>query len=178
MTERASDGSREGAGRSASSLIHPTDLVITAVLLALCAFLYWDTTTFATVPPSLAQGVPPTLFPRLMIAAIALMALFLPFEHLAKRRQGIDLDGERRHPIRGVTYLTVAALFVVVLITPRLGTLPAMVVACAVLPLLWGERRYWLVAAYAVIFPLLVTVLFVAGLEVNFMPGIVGHIFR
>lgn len=178
MTEKASDGSREGAERSASSLIHPTDLVITAILLAVCAFLYWDTTTFSKVPPSLAQGVPPTLFPRLMLAVIAIMAVFLPFEHLVKRHQGIDLDSKRRHPIRAVTYLTVVALFGVVLITPWLGTFPAMIVACAALPLLWGERRYWLVAAYALIFPLMVTLLFVAGLEVNFMPGVVGHLFR
>lgn len=183
MTEHGPHDGQEGAGHTpaSSSLfasLHRTDLVVSAVILAICALLYWQTTTFAQIPRGLAQNVPPTLFPRLLIIVIAIMAVFLPFEHVQKRQMGIDLDAERQERIRPITFVTALALLGVVGLTPSLGTLPAMILACALLPLMWGERRYWLVAIYAVLLPLAVTLLFVAGLEVNFMPGIVGHVFR
>ena len=31
---------------------------------------------------------------------------------------------------------------------------------------------------FAIAFPLVITYVFVAGLEVNFLPGIAGHVFR
>ena len=158
--------------------VHKVDLAVTAVIVALCAFLFWDTTTFEKVPPSLAQNVPPTLFPRLLLLLIVVMALFLPFEHVQKRAQGIDLDKERSDRVRPITLVTALALLGIVLVMPWLGTLPALVVSCALLPVMWGERRWWLVALYAIAFPLVITYVFVAGLEVNFLPGIAGHVFR
>lgn len=177
MNDRVGDG-EEGAGRWPASSVHRVDLVVAAAILAACAFLFWETTNFARIPQGLAQNVPPTLFPRLLLVVIAAMALLLPFEHLQKRAQGIDLDEKRRQPIRPMTYLTALALCGVVLVMPWLGTFAAMIVACALLPVLWGERRLWLVAIYALCLPLAVTFLFVAGLEVNFIPGIAGHLFR
>ena len=158
--------------------VHMVDLVVAAIILAACAFLYWQTTTFREVPPSLAQNVPPALFPRLLLLAIAAMAVLLPFEHMQKKAQGIDLDQERSDRIRPITFVTALVLIGIVLAMPWLGTLPALIVACALLPVLWGERRWWLVALYAIAFPLAITYLFVAGLEVNFIPGIAGHLFR
>ena len=59
------------------------------------------------------------------------------------------------------------SLTAVVAVMPWLGTLPAMILACGVLPILWGERRWWLVAIYALALPVAVTLLFVGGLEVR-----------
>jgi putative tricarboxylic transport membrane protein len=173
----------EGAGALPASPrhklpAHKVDLIVAAIILALCAFLFWETTNFREIPRGLAQNVPPERFPQLLLIVIAAMALFIPFEHVHKRRQGIDLDKERSDRIRPITFMTALALFVVVLVTPWLGTLPAMVLACALIPLLWGERRFWLIAIYAIALPLAVALLFVGGLEVNFLPGIVGHLFR
>jgi putative tricarboxylic transport membrane protein len=168
----------EVAGGRPVPSVHRVDLAVTAVILALCAFLFWDTTRFERVPASLAQNVQPTMFPRLLLAVIVAMAVFLPFEHLQKKRQGIDLDSTRRDWVRPITYVTGLVLLGVVIAVPWLGTFVAMVVACALLPVLWGERRYWLVAIYAIAFPLAITALFVGGLEVNFEPGIAGHLFR
>ena len=176
---------REGAAGAAASAsspgfwsAHRVDLVVAAIILAGCAFLYWETTTFTRIPRGLAQNVPPTLFPRLLLVVIAVMAVFLPFEHVQKRAQGIDLDDRRRDRIKPITYLTALALFGIVAATPWLGTVLAMVLACALLPVLWGERRLWLVALFAIGLPLAVTLLFVSALGVNFLPGIVGHPFR
>ena len=174
-TDRQEDG--EAGGVPAPS-VHMVDLAVTAVIVALCAFLFWNTTGFERVPASLAQNVQPTMFPRLLLAVIVLMALFLPFEHVQKKVHGIDLDSARSDWVRPITYVTGLVLLGVVIAIPWLGTFVAMVVACALLPVLWGERRWWLVAVYAIAFPVGITLVFVAGLEVNFEPGIAGHLFR
>lgn len=169
----------EGAGRQpAPSPIHMTDLALCVVILAISGFLFWSTTTFERVPESLAQNVQPTMFPRLLIAVIVVMALFLPFEHLQKRKTDIDLDGARQKPIKPIGYITALALIGIVLLTPRLGTVLSMIVACILLPLLWGERRVWILPVYAIALPLAVALLFEGVLEVSLEPGIVGHIFR
>jgi putative tricarboxylic transport membrane protein len=178
MTDPAQRDLEEPAGGLRSLFVHKVDLAVTAVIAALCAFLFWDTTTFEEVPRSLAQNVPPPLFPRLLLALIVAMALLLPFEHMQKRAQGIDLDQERSDRLKPITLLTALALLGIVLVMPWLGTLPALVISCALLPVMWGERRWWLVAIYAIAFPLVITYVFVAGLGVNFIPGIVGHVFR
>lgn len=157
---------------------HRTDLVLAAIILAGCAFLFWRTTLFDEIPIGLAQNVPPELFPQLLLVLIAVMTILLPFEHIQKRQEGIDLDDARRDHVRPVTWLTAAVLFGVVLAVQWLGTILAMVVACAVLPVLWGERRFWPVALFAVLMPLAVALLFVGVLEVNFIPGITGPLFR
>ena len=168
----------ETAGGMPALFVHKVDLAVMVAIVAMCAFLFWDTTTFEKVPASLAQNVQPTMFPRLLLAAIVAMALFLPFEHVQKKAQGIDLDKERSDRVRPITLVTALALLGIVLVMPWLGTLPALVVSCALLPVMWGERRWWLVALYAIAFPLVITYVFVAGLEVNFLPGIAGHVFR
>ena len=178
MTKPSQRDTEERAGGMPAFSVHRVDLAVTAVIVALCAFLFWDTTTFEKVPPSLAQNVPPPLFPRLLLLVIVVMALLLPFEHVQKRAQGIDLEAARSDWIKPITFVTALVLLGVVAIMPWLGTLPALIVSCALLPVLWGERRWWLIALYAIAFPLALTYVFVAGLEVNFIPGIVGHVFR
>lgn len=174
--EKRQDDRKDGA-RTAWS-VHRTDLVVAAIILAGVAFLFYETTRFEQIPVGLAQNVPPELFPQLLLVLIAVMTVFLPFEHIQKRREGINLDAARSDRIRPVTWLTGAVLLGVVLVVQWLGTVLAMVLACAALPVLWGERRLWLVALFAVLMPLAVTVLFVGLLEVNFIPGITGPLFR
>jgi putative tricarboxylic transport membrane protein len=178
MTKPSQRDTDEPAGGMPAFSVHKVDVAVTMVIVGVCAFLFWNTTTFEEVPRSLAQNVPPTLFPRLLLLLIVVMALFLPFEHAQKKAQGIDLDKERGDRIRPITVVTALVLLGIVLVMPWLGTLPALVVICALLPVLWGERRWWLVVLYAIAFPLAVTYVFVAGLEVNFIPGIAGHVFR
>jgi putative tricarboxylic transport membrane protein len=177
MTREERQDQEDAGGRPVSS-VHRTDLLLAAIIIAGAAFLFYETTRFDQIPVGLAQNVPPELFPQLLLVLIAVMALLLPFEHIQKRREGIDLDVARSIRIRPVTWLTGAILLGVVLVVQWLGTVLAMVLACAVLPVLWGERRLWLVALFAVLMPLAVTLLFVGLLEVNFIPGITGPLFR
>jgi hypothetical protein len=178
MTGQQQQEQREDAGARPASSVHRTDLLLTAIILVGVALLFYETTRFDEIPHSLAQNVPPERFPQLLLVLIAFMALFLPFEHLQKRREGIDLDATRSDRIQPVTWLTALFLFGVVLVITWLGTVLAMVLACAALPVLWGERRLWLVALFAVLMPLAVTLLFVGLLQVNFVPGVTSPLFR
>ena len=178
MTGEERQDRREDAGARPASFVHRTDLLLAAIIVAGAALLFYETTRFEEIPVGLAQNVPPERFPQLLLVLIAFMALFLPFEHIQKRREGINLDTARSDRIRPVTWLTAAVLFGVVLVVQWRGTVLAMVFACAALPVLWGERRLWLVALFAVLMPLAVTLLFVGVLEVNFIPGITGPLFR
>jgi len=178
MATEESQEQRQDAGGRPASAVHRTDLLVTAVILAGAAFLFYETTRFEEIPVGLAQNVPPELFPQLLLILLAGMALLLPFEHVQKRREGIDLDAARSERIRPVTWATAAVLFGVVLVVQWLGTLLAMMLACAALPVLWGERRLWLVALFALLLPLAVSLVFVGLLQVNFVPGITGPLFR
>ncbi|WP_206455004.1 tripartite tricarboxylate transporter TctB family protein [Aurantimonas marina] len=151
---------------------------MSAVLIVICVILYWDTTRWPAVPASLAQNAPPTVFPRLLIGSIVVMALALPFERIIKRRSGDELDigGEKRP--RPVVFITAALMTLAVYFMPVLGVVPVMVAATALLPLLWGERRYGLIAAFAVGLPTAVAVLFAVGLKVNLAFGLTGALFR
>jgi cytochrome c biogenesis factor len=155
-------------------LVHPTDLVVTLVILAISAALYYVTTTFEEVSNLLAQNIPPEFFPRLVLIIIAILALALPFEHLLLRRRGSNIDSGRRQRIKRLPYLTGALLIVLILAMPYLGTLVTMIAVCLVLPVLWGERRVKFILPFALTFPLVVAFVFGRILLVHFEPGIFG----
>ena len=52
-----------------------------------------------------------------------------------------------------------------------LGILPAMILLCIFLPLLWGERRLKLIIPYSIIFATAIYVLFAWVLRVHFEPS-------
>lgn len=159
------------------ALVHRVDLLLAALLLALCAWLYALTTRFEEVPDLFAQDVPPAFFPRLLLWLIALLTLLLPFE----RRlfgNGPQLDKGRARPVGAMTLLTIALLGLLVLLIPLLGTYLVLIGVCLLLPLLWGERRWRLIIPYALLFPTAVMLLFAQVLKVYFEPGMFGLNFR
>lgn len=166
-----------GAERSPGFRVHRIDLWVAATVLAICAVLFAQTFTFDKVPASLAQNVQPPTFPRLVLLVIALIALIIPFEYHRKLRRGVDLDVERRKRLNPIVLATGAVLVALVVTMPTLGALPALVLVCAVLPLLWGERRWKILLPFLVLFPLAVLILFAELLQVTFPRGLVGNIF-
>jgi len=161
-----------------SSLVHRTDLVLTAIILAGCGALYYMTTTFEEVSLLLAQNISPEFFPRLLLWLIVVLAVFLPVEHrfLEKGRQGLDKG--RRERIKAKTVVTAGLLGGTVASMPWLGTYFSMILVCLLLPLLWGERRLKVVLPFAILFPTAVALLFTQVLRVYFEPGIVGPVFH
>ena len=72
-------------------------------------------------------------------------------------------------PMVAISFVAMASF---VLAFRYLGFVPAMVLLCALLPPLWGERRFTLIASFAVLFPLLIWLIFVKLLKVYFPPGL------
>ena len=178
MDDKYPTGRGEDAGRPASSLIHRTDLVLAALIIGIAGFLYYATSTFGEVAPLLQQGITPAFFPRLVLGFIIALSLFLPFEHIMHARQGKSLDKDREQRIKPITFITALFLMTLLVIMPHLGTIPTMVLSCALFPILWGERRFGVIALYAVGFPVLVSILFFKILKVIPIPGVIGYIFR
>jgi putative tricarboxylic transport membrane protein len=155
-------------------LLHTTDLVVALIIFAICGVLYYVTTTFDEVSNMLAQNIPPEFFPQLVIIIIAILTLGVPLEHLLHKRRGDNIDSERSVRIKRMPYVTAGMLIAFVIGIPYLGMLLTMIGVCAVLPLLWGERRLKLIIPFAILFPLAVAYLFNKVLLVFFEPGVLG----
>jgi putative tricarboxylic transport membrane protein len=167
------DNGRRRIGRVAD-YIHGTDLAVAAIILAVCAWLYYLTISFEEVAPLFAQDVPPELVPRLLIWVIVSLGVLIPFEHLLKPQGRAHFDKERSKAIKPMAYVTAALLALVVLSIELIGTYLAIVAVCVALPLLWGERRLKIVIPYALVFATLVMLLFSKVLQVYFEPGLIG----
>lgn len=155
-------------------LLHTTDLVVALIIFAICGILYYVTTTFDEVSALLAQNIPPEFFPQLIIIAIAILTLGVPFEHLLHKRRGQNIDSERSERVKRMPYFTAGLMILLVLGIPYLGMLLSMIGVCVLLPLLWGERRLKLIIPFAILFPLAIAYLFNKILLVYFEPGIFG----
>lgn len=160
--------------RKRGRLLHMTDLVVALIIFAICAALYYVTTSFDEVSDMLAQNIPPEFFPQLVIIVIAVLTLGIPFEHLLHARRGENIDSERGDRVKWMPILTGALLVLLVIGIPYLGMLLTMIGVCTILPLMWGERRLKLIIPFALLFPLAVAYLFNKILLVYFEPGIFG----
>jgi len=133
MAER--EASDDGRGRMlAASSFDRADLGVSAVLFAICAVLWWDTTRWPVVPASLAQNAPPTTFPRLLLGSVVLMAVLLPFERIWKARSGVDLEIGGEQAPKPVVFITAALLFLAVYLMPILGVAPVMLASSLLMP--------------------------------------------
>ena len=159
------------------ALFHPTDTVLTAIILMVLGYLYYETTNFEEVSAIFSQSVPPTMFPRTLIVIIGLLTLSLPFEHIMLAKKGKDIDKGRRDKIPGITWLTMMLLFAILLLFPITGMLLTMFLVCLLLPRLWGEKRLIYILLFAIFFPLSITLIFSGILSVHFETGLIGFTF-
>lgn len=167
----------EGAHLRLSSLFHRMDSILALTILAVCGALYYVTTRFEKVPDIVSQNIPPEWFPRLLLWVIAILTVIIPFEHLFHGKGKGSLDEGRRSRIKPISIYSAALLCLIVGLMPWLGTSLAMVLVCALLPLLWGESRMKVILPFAIIFPALVTLLFTKVLGLYFEPGVWEKLF-
>lgn len=178
MSDRGDNGADRKEAGGPASFLHRTDLGITAILLVIAGALWYATTTWESVPDILSQNIPPTFFPRVILGCIIVMSLLLPFESAYATKRGTDLEEDRRNRIKPITYITALGLITVVVLFEWLGTDLSMVLACVLLPMLWGERRVWVLLPFATLFPLAVHLIFVEGLNVHFLPGLLAPLLE
>ena len=168
-------GRRPAAPRSGiARWVHGPDLRIALFILVVCTLLYYLTTRFEAAPALLGQNLPAQWFPRLLLGAIAVMTLLLPFEHLLAPGGRARLDEERKARIEPMAVLTALLLVAVVVALPLLGTFLTMIAVAVLLPLLWGERRWRRLVLFGTLFPLAVMLVFTFALQVYLEPGTFG----
>jgi putative tricarboxylic transport membrane protein len=156
------------------ALVHRIDAGIALVLIALCAWLYYETGLFDDPSSMLGETIGPEFFPRLMLWLIGGLALIMPFEHRVIPGAAEKLARGRDKPIGNMAYYSIILLVLIVASMSLLGVALSMVFACISLPLLWGERRWKLLVPFAIFFPTVITVLFAKILKVFFYPGLIG----
>ncbi|HSG64478.1 MAG TPA: tripartite tricarboxylate transporter TctB family protein [Gammaproteobacteria bacterium] len=140
------------------------DSLIGVCLIAFCAFVFWLTTGFDEVPPMLSQNVPPTFFPRLVLAIIALLSVLLTL-------QGLKKDRDVNTMIEPAVYVTAAIIAATGVMLAYAGTFPTLFLVAIVLPIAWRERRWHLIGALAIGLPVAVYVIFTLALGVRFPSG-------
>lgn len=132
-----------------SDAIHPscdrTRLIEALVVMGVAAVLFGVTFTFETVPAYLAQGIPPTVFPRVVLSIM--FGLGAIQAYTAVRPSGEESDAvPPKGPVKPVVLLTAGLLISFAVLMPVIGTFPALVVFMPALSMLWGERRWLLMA--------------------------------
>jgi len=143
------------------------DAVAGLVLLLFCALAFWLTTRLETVPAMLSQNVPPTFFPRLVLAMIALLSVALV-------ARGFRRSREARERVEAAVYVTAAIVTGSIFLVAPLGMLLTVSLLAVALPLCWGERRAGRIAILAVVLPLAIYVVFTLALGVRFPAGVLA----
>lgn len=174
MTEQQTTSTPTPSDTRAIGLVHPVDLVVSLIILAGVAFLFYETTQFDEVSPLFAQNIQPSMYPQIILSIITLFTVLMPFEHILLTRKGKDIDKERRNAIHPLTLTTMAFLIVVVAAAQVLGMLLTMIVICLLMPRLWGMRKLTHILIFATIFPISVSLVFSKLLSVYFDAGVFG----
>lgn len=142
----------------------PRDVIAGVGVLLFCLAAWLVTLTFKKAPPALAQNVQPASFPRLVLAVMAVLAVTIILKSFGQA-------DKRPKPIHLMVWPSAAMMVLFIIAFHYLGILPAMMLFCVGLPLLWGERRLQIIIPYAVLFPLAIYWLFAVALTVHFEPS-------
>lgn len=137
---------------------------IAVVALGLCAGAFVLTTQFDEVPAMLSQNVPPTFFPRGILAVICLLSIALALTATKQTAESVER-------VDVAVYVTGGIFLATVLLLPILGMTPTVCLVAVALALYWGERRRIRVAIFALALPAAVYVVFVLVLGMRFPRG-------
>ena len=115
-------------------------------IMLFSAAMFAVTFTFDKVPPILAQGIQPTVFPRAVLIIMFALAALQAFKAARLTpRQIAELKPVKAIP--PVAFLTAGLLIAFAAIMPVIGAFPAIAIFLPGLALLWGERRWILMAS-------------------------------
>lgn len=167
MAGQDDQGADRGPGRAASAkgaARIPRDAIVAASIIAFCALAYAVTLGFKQAPAAVAQNMQPASFPRLVIIVMAVLSIGVGLQ--AYRR-----PEPRRPRLPVMVPVSAAVMIAFVTVFDTIGIVPAMVLLCAGLPVLWGERRWRLILPFALLLPAAVFLLFGTVLGVYFEPS-------
>lgn len=157
--EEQSTAERGAEAREQSRAGLHADVVIAGLIIAFCAAMWAGTVTFEDVPAALAQGMGPAVFPRLILGIIAVLALSLAFASRGR-------PDAARDPVYRSTWVTLAAVLVVMGVLYLFGMYGAILFATIGIGYLWGERRLWLTITVGIGLAIVTYLFFVVAFKI------------
>ena len=163
MPDNAESGAR-AANREGFAARIPRDAIAGAGVLVFCVATYLVTLTFREAPAVIAQNVQPATFPRMVLVVMAVLAGIIIL-------RSFRTQDKPQKPLKPMVWLSAIVMPGFVVAFYLLGILPAMILLCFFLPLLWGERRFAIIVPYSIVFPVAIYLLFATVLKVHFEPS-------
>ena len=146
------------------------DATVGLGLVAACAVLFWMTGSFPEVPVMLSQNVPPTFFPRLVLALITILSIVLII-------RGLTATRVPKEPIKKRVFLTAGIVTASIILMRPLGMLLTVSILALVMPIAWGERRYRRLVVLALALPVAIHLTFTLALGIRFPLGLLAVFF-
>lgn len=158
--------------KTGAKFFHRKDLYLALVLVAFGAFVYYEAGKFPPAPLVLGDTLNADVFPKILVVILLFLTAIIPFEFKITPQKVAKIDKERDEKTLPITWVTIFLLLTIVFLTDFLGAVLTMFVTCLLLPLVWGEKKYVVVAIYALLFPAFVWFLFNQLLGLYFAPGL------
>ena len=141
------------------------DIKILSVIIFISLILFCYTFTFDEVPEILAQGMQPTMMPRLIFSLIIFLCFFQIY-------QNKSLKSENKDIIKRNAFITFAYTLFIVLIADKLGFLISVFLFTLITPILWQRKDYVKITLYSFSMTIFVFVFFTLILQLKFPQGI------
>ena len=141
------------------------DIKILGVIVFISLILFGYTFTFDEVPEILAQGMQPTMMPRLIFSLIIFLCFFQIY-------QNKSLKSENKDIIKRNAFITFGYTLFIVLIADKLGFLISVFLFTLITPILWQRKDYLKITLYSLCMTIFVFVFFTLVLQLKFPQGI------
>jgi len=141
------------------------DIKILGVIIFISLILFGYTFTFDEVPEILAQGMQPTMMPRLIFSLIIFLCFFQIY-------QNKSLKSENKDIIKRNAFITFGYTLFIVLIADKLGFLISVFLFTLITPILWQRKDYVKITLYSLCMTIFVFVFFTLVLQLKFPQGI------
>ena len=141
------------------------DIKILGVIIFISLILFGYTFTFDEVPEILAQGMQPTMMPRLIFSLIIFLCFFQIY-------QNKSLRSENKDTIKRNAFITFGYTLFIVLIADKLGFLISVFLFTLITPILWQRKDYVKITLYSLCMTIFLFVFFTLVLQLKFPQGI------
>ena len=141
------------------------DSKILSIIIFLTLYLFIVTFSFDQVPEILAQGMQPTMMPRLIFSLIISLSIFQIY-------QNRNLIDKKKEVIKRNAYLTFCFMAFMILIAEKLGFFLTVFMFTLVTPFLWQRKDKLNVFLYSLGMTIFVFVFFTLVLQLKFPQGI------
>ena len=143
---------------------------VSFIIIFISTILLITTFTFDIVPPILNRGIQPATFPKALLVLIISLT-FIVYILSTKKPWKV----QKKLP--KTFYLTLISFLLFILISKTLDFFLAISVLSGFVSYYWGERRFFYLLLFSIIFPVIVFIFIETILGLRFPPGIITNIY-